>query len=270
MNSIVPLITRRAFLGTTVTTTARASINFPSRMRGVTVTAAIDTPAAVTALECLLGLLEFQVCTIVCRKGSIRFLPKRAQSIPISSLLSDAGQTDALIIFGQWLSADPLLNHLLRRSRTVYVDDPSLASRIALNMSATHLLHSSMVGMDLPTDPSFQFAYERIRSGVMGSLSDLVVTTRKIERIWALETAAAAHRFRLNRIDPKARWLGTRRGRQCIHLCCERGQIAVPFYSPAERNDALPTRLRQFAMLVRGQKSSTISFSDMKELSGFI
>jgi hypothetical protein len=283
MNIKSPTLTRRTFLaaaGAAVAgTAAHAMVNPWLAGSPLKVASLLDGEAALRGLNSLLNMPEFAlqaivVSSITLQQSVSRLLLRRAQSVPVLALppglRSRADLADALLIFGPWKASDQKLLPLLRQRLPVYVDDPTLALRLATVMPGRLLPDRSLVGLISLLDPAVEFAGKRIRSGVMGAISDVAVTRRERSPILALEAAAVLNQLAGARSQVALRHVVTRNAPPGIYVCCERGQLQIPLHSSEERRQALPFRLLHFVPVARGEAASAISLHEMAELSQWI
>jgi hypothetical protein len=174
---------------------------------------------------------------------------------------------NALLIFGRWQGYEPMLLHLLQRRLAIYVDDPALAVKLGKGRVVHPHQERSLAGLTSMMDPALEHAESRLRSGVMGDVSDLAVVIRNRDEISDLEVAAALRQLAKHKRVPKERRMVTRNLQAGIHVTCVRGQLHVPLYSAEERTQTLPLRLQHFALVARGEVMPAISLPEMVSLS---
>ena len=263
MNPKFLRMSRRTFLGGTLVTVVDCSAHALAIARPMNVVVAASSQVSPEELESVIKLHEFNVLAVVSEGNKRQILPTRHTVIPISVKDQVLASGQALIVLGNWHTTKMLPWTILNRVHALYVDDPEVAMRLTHDFGTKPLKARSMVGFDILTDPNYEFAYERIRRGLLGRVIRVAVTTRKSNRLAAGEVAAAI--FRFDPLAPRTQplWLGTRAGRPCIHVCLEKGQIAIPLHSSEERREGLPIRLRQFADLARGADNRAISLNEL-------
>jgi len=268
MNSEFLRMSRRTFLGGTLATVVDCSAHGLAVARPMNVVVVASSQVSAEELESVAKLPEFNVLAVVSEGNKRQTLPKQQSAIRMSANAPDLASGQGLIVLGNWRSTQMLSWTVLNRSRAVYVDDPDVAMRLLESSGRKPLKARSMVGFDILSDPNYEFAFERVQSGFLGRVIRVAVTTRKNNRLAVGEAAAAI--FRLEALAPGTQtlWLGTRAGRPCIHICFEKGQIAIPLNSPEERRAGLPVRLRQFADMTLGEDNRAISLNELNSCLG--
>jgi hypothetical protein len=263
MNSEFLRMSRRTFLGGTLATVVDCSAHGLAVARPMNVVVVASSQVSAEELESVTKLPEFNVLAVVSEENKRQTLPKQQSMIPMSAKDPDLASGQGLIVLGNWRSTKMLPRTVLDRMYAIYVDDPDVALGLIESSGGKPFKARSMVGFDILTDPNYEFAYERVRRALLGRVTRVAVTSRKSNRLAAGEVAAAI--FRLDSLAPGTQtlWLGTRAGRPCIHVCFEKGQIAIPLHSPDERREGLPIRLRQFADLTRGEDNRAISLNEL-------
>jgi hypothetical protein len=256
-------MSRRTFLGGTLAAVVDCSAQHLPVARPMRIAIAASSEVSLEQIKSVTMMPEYNVLAIVAEKDHLPMVQKQLPIVSASSKMPRLEPDDGFIVLGEWrsLKEPPGINSNLPGS--LYIDDPDLALRLAKGGGLRSFRNRTMVGFDILADPSYEFAHERIRDRSYGRLTRIAVTSRKSSRRAALEVAAATFRFESVKKPIQTLWLGTRGGRPSIHLCFEKGQIAIPLYSPEEREEGLPIRLRQFAELTRAENNRAISLNEL-------
>jgi hypothetical protein len=280
MNLKSPTLTRRTFLegaGAAVAVTiAHAKFHTLLTDRPLEVATLLDGEASLAALRSVIASralsLQAALATSVALRGKATKL-LRQMSMPIVASGLSLRQTDllqlpdALLIFGRWQDTEPTLLPALQHRLAIYVDDPALAMKLGKGRAVYSRPERTLAGLTSMMDPAVEHAEWRLRSGVMGDVSDLAVVIRNRDEISELEAAAALRQVSKDKLIPKARRMVTLNLQAGIHVTCARGQLHIPLYSAEERMKTLPFRLQHFALVARGEAIPAISLPEMVSLS---
>jgi hypothetical protein len=280
MNFKLSAFTRRTFLegaGAAVAATfAHASLNTLLTDRSLEVAALLDGEASLAALggviaSPFLSLRAAIVSSAALRAEANNLLRQAAMAVVASDLslrqTAVLQRRDALLIFGRWQGTEPTLSPVLHRRSAIYVDDPALAMKLGKARSVYFRPERTLVGLISMMDSAVTHAESRLRSGVMGKISDIAVVIRNRDDISELEAAAALRQLAEGKTTPKARRVATLNVKPSIHITCCRGRLNIPLYSAAERTQTLPLWLQHFALVARGEVIPAISLPEMVSLS---
>src|SRR5260370_23760734 len=188
-----------------------------------------------------------------------------ALSLPLRR--GEIGQLpDTVLIFGRWDTERQLLP-LLSDRKAIYVDNPLLAVRLGQARATFQCLERSLVGMTSVLDPLVEDAEQRVRSGVMGKLQGLSISTRRNDLIGRLEGTAILRPFSQNHIGANVREIFTRNLYPGVLITCANGQLQLPFCSTEERLLTLPLRLQHFIYVAQAKARSPITLQEIGDLA---
>jgi len=281
MNLKSPMLTRRTFLGGAgaAVAVAHASVNPLLADRPLKVTAVLDGEASLSALRSVIESpifnLQAALATSAALRGRANKLFGQTSMPVVASDLSLRqidllGLPDALLIFGRWRGAETSLLPLLRCRMAIYVDNPALAMKLGEERPIYWRPERTLAGLISMMDPVVEHAEWRLRSDVMGDVSDLALVVRNRDEISEFEAGAALRQLAEDKTLPKARRIVTLNLQPGIHVTCARGQLHIPLYSAKERAQTLPFRLQHFALVARGEAVPAISLPEMISLSGWM
>lgn len=278
MNFNSPTLTRRTFLGVTGTavaaTAAHAAVGSfltPSALR---VAALIDDRDGLVGLDKLLESAVFDLRAVIASSpdftnyANTLLTNKASQVTALSQPLrrEEIGRLpDTVLIFGRWKAQEQLLP-LLNERKAIYVDNPLLALRLGQRRYTFQRLERSLVGMTSVLDPLMEHAEQRVRSGVIGKLQGLSITTRRDNPIDRLEGAAILRRFSERHIVVNVREILSRNLHPSVLITCANGQLQIPFCSTEERFLTLPLRLQHFILVAQAKAKSAITLPEIYDL----
>jgi hypothetical protein len=279
MNFESPVLTRRAFLGgagaAVAVTAAHSAVGPFFRPRPLEIAALIDDEYGLAVLDKAIDLATFKLRATITssadlRSGAIRLLVRKASGGAVHNLplrhLDIVQLPDNLLVFGRWNAEKDLLP-LLRGRNAIFVDNPLLGVKLGQSKSIFQHPELSLVGMTSVLDPLVEHVGDRIRSGVMGQLQDVAITTRKYDIINRLEGIAVTEQISHNTSPTRVRNMFTSNISPGVLLTCSHGQLHVPFYSAEARLITLPFRLRHFASVARGDAQSAMSLQQIGDLA---
>lgn len=236
----------------------------------------LDDQQSLQFLGSVLTHHDFDVRTIITRSFDLvapldRLLEKRKLSPLHFALDADAPHSISaglpMLVFGNWINKDRQLIPLLRQRVTAYLDDPDLSHRIAARAASRLLAERSLVGLYSPLDPVAEFAVQRVHSGGMGPVVDIVTNIDPRDATNAWEAAAIQRRLVREQKHIRFRTVAARKAVSAVTVTCSRGIISIPLYSVREREESLTIRLSHFASVARGEHESALTIENIADVS---